>query len=198
MKFPGFDGLWNRNGISLAKIYIKEDQFSYDFRHDNHWLFYLFCGEIWGKENRLLIQVHRQFFHTSAACHHREGLNPCLEYSTSHLWRALSKHSFAILDAIRKRAVRLIDDSYFYSYGDPEMMYTNFGWVWTKGGYNFPIVVPPLVSFCFFTHLVVHIPSYHSALGTFSPWLPQGNIHFCSILYILIRPCWVCFWNPET
>ena len=34
---------------------------------------------------------------------------PCLEYG-SHLWRGASKHSLATLDAIQKRAIKLIGD----------------------------------------------------------------------------------------
>ena len=32
---------------------------------------------------------------------------------------------------------------YVYSSGGPQMMYTNVGRVWTKGGYNLQIVPPP-------------------------------------------------------
>ena len=41
---------------------------------------------------------------------YKAQIRPCLEY-VSHLWRGASKHSLATLDAIQKRAVRLIDDS---------------------------------------------------------------------------------------
>ena len=36
-------------------------------------------------------------------------ISPCLEYG-SHLWRGSSKHSLATLDAIQKRAIKLIGD----------------------------------------------------------------------------------------
>ena len=38
-----------------------------------------------------------------------QAIRPCLEYG-SHLWRGASKHSLATLDAIQKRAIKLIGD----------------------------------------------------------------------------------------
>ena len=40
---------------------------------------------------------------------YKAQIRPCLEYG-SHLWREPSKHSLATLDAIQKRAVKLIGD----------------------------------------------------------------------------------------
>ena len=41
---------------------------------------------------------------------YKAQLRPCLEYG-SHLCRGASKYSLATLDIIKKRAIRLIDDS---------------------------------------------------------------------------------------
>ena len=41
---------------------------------------------------------------------YKAQIRPCLEYCF-HLWRRASKYSLALLDAIQKRAVRLIDAS---------------------------------------------------------------------------------------
>ena len=40
---------------------------------------------------------------------YKAQIRPCLEYG-SHLWRGASKHSFATLNAIQKRAIKLIGD----------------------------------------------------------------------------------------
>ena len=40
---------------------------------------------------------------------YKAQIRPCLEYG-SHLWRGASKHSLATLDAIQKRAIKLIGD----------------------------------------------------------------------------------------
>ena len=41
---------------------------------------------------------------------YKAQIRPCLEYG-SHLWRGASKYSLATLDTIKKRAIRVIDDS---------------------------------------------------------------------------------------
>ena len=40
---------------------------------------------------------------------YKAQIRPCFEYG-SHLWREASKHSLATLDAIQKRAIKLIGD----------------------------------------------------------------------------------------
>ena len=40
---------------------------------------------------------------------YKAQIRPCLEYG-SHLWRGASKHSLATLDAIQKRAIKLLGD----------------------------------------------------------------------------------------
>ena len=40
---------------------------------------------------------------------YKAQFHPCLEYG-SHLWRGASKHSLVTLDAIQKRAIKLIGD----------------------------------------------------------------------------------------
>ena len=40
---------------------------------------------------------------------YKAQIRPCLEYG-SHLWRGASEHSLATLDAIQKRAIKLIED----------------------------------------------------------------------------------------
>ena len=49
------------------------------------------------------------FLFTQLLTLYKAQIRPCLEYC-SHLWRGASKHSLATLDAIQRRAIRLIGD----------------------------------------------------------------------------------------
>ena len=51
----------------------------------------------------------RYFTPSSLLTLYKAQILPCLEYG-SHLWRGASKHSLATLDAIQKRAIKLIGD----------------------------------------------------------------------------------------
>ena len=55
-------------------------------------------------------RTKRFFTPTQLLTLYKAQIRPCLEYC-SHLWRGVSKDSFNTLDAIQKRAIRLIGDS---------------------------------------------------------------------------------------
>ena len=57
----------------------------------------------------LLFRSRRYFTPSSLLRLYKAQIRPCLEYG-SHLWRGASKHSLATLDAIQKRAIKLIGD----------------------------------------------------------------------------------------
>ena len=57
----------------------------------------------------LLFRSRRYFTPSSLLTLYKAQIRPCLEYA-SHLWRGPSKHSLATLDAIQKRAIKLIGD----------------------------------------------------------------------------------------
>ena len=57
----------------------------------------------------LLFRSRRYFIPSSLLTLFKAQIRPCLEYG-SHLWRGASKHSLATLDAIQKRAIKLIGD----------------------------------------------------------------------------------------
>ena len=56
-----------------------------------------------------LFRTKRFFTPTQLLTLHKAQIRPCLEYC-SHLWRRASKHSLNTLDAIQRRAIRLIRD----------------------------------------------------------------------------------------
>ena len=58
----------------------------------------------------LLFRSRRYFTPSSLLTLYKAQIRLCLEYG-SHLWRGASKHSLATLDAIQKRAIKLIGDS---------------------------------------------------------------------------------------
>ena len=57
----------------------------------------------------LLFRSRRYFTPSSLLTLYKAQIRPCLEYG-NHLWRGASKHSLATLDAIQKRASKLIGD----------------------------------------------------------------------------------------
>ena len=57
----------------------------------------------------LLFRSRRCFTPSSLLTLYKAQIRPCLEYG-SHLWRGASKHYLATLDAIQKRAIKLIGD----------------------------------------------------------------------------------------
>ena len=57
----------------------------------------------------LLFRSRSYFTPSSLLTQYKAQIRPCLEYG-SHLWRGASKHSLAPLDAIQKRAIKLIGD----------------------------------------------------------------------------------------
>ena len=57
----------------------------------------------------LLFRSRRYFTLSSLLTLYKAQIRPCLEYGF-HLWRGASKHSLATLDAIQKRAIKLIGD----------------------------------------------------------------------------------------
>ena len=61
--------------------------------------------QAWG----LLFRSRRYFTPRSLLTLYKARIRPCLEYG-SHLWRGVSKHFLATLDAIQKRAIKLIGD----------------------------------------------------------------------------------------
>ena len=56
-----------------------------------------------------LFLTKRFFTPTQLLTLYKGQIRPCLEYC-SHFWRGASKHSLTILDAIQRRAIRLIGD----------------------------------------------------------------------------------------
>ena len=56
-----------------------------------------------------LFRTKRFFTHTQLLTLYKAQIHSCLEYC-SHLWRGASKHSLNTLDAIQRRAIRLIGD----------------------------------------------------------------------------------------
>ena len=57
----------------------------------------------------LLFRSRCVFTPSSLLTLYKAQIRPCLEYG-SHLWMGASKHSIATLDAIQKRAIKLIGD----------------------------------------------------------------------------------------
>ena len=57
----------------------------------------------------LLFRSRRYFTPSSLLTLYKAQIRRCLEYG-SHLWRGAPKHSLATLDAIQKRAIKLIGD----------------------------------------------------------------------------------------
>ena len=57
----------------------------------------------------LLFRSRRYFTLSSLLTLYKAQIRPCLEYG-SHMWRGAPKHSLATLDAIEKRAIKLIGD----------------------------------------------------------------------------------------
>ena len=57
----------------------------------------------------LLFRSRRYFTPSQLLTLYKAQIRPCLEYG-SHLWRGASNHSLATLDAIQKRAIKLIGD----------------------------------------------------------------------------------------
>ena len=57
----------------------------------------------------VLFRSRRYFTPSSLLTLYKAQIRPCLEYG-SHLWRGASNHSLATLDAIQKRAIKLIGD----------------------------------------------------------------------------------------
>ena len=58
----------------------------------------------------LLFRSRRYYTPSQLLILYKAQIRPCLEYG-SHLWRGASKHSLASLDAIQKRAIKLIEDA---------------------------------------------------------------------------------------
>ena len=56
-----------------------------------------------------LFRTKRFFTPTQLLTLYKAQIRPCLEYC-SHLWRGASKHSLNTLDAIQRRAIRLLGD----------------------------------------------------------------------------------------
>ena len=57
----------------------------------------------------LLFRSRRCYTPSQLLMLYKAQIRPCLEYG-SHLWRGASKHSLATLDAIQKRAIKLIGE----------------------------------------------------------------------------------------
>ena len=57
----------------------------------------------------LLFRSRRYYTPSQLLTLYKAQIRPCLVYG-SHLWRGASKHSLATLDAIQKRAIKLIGD----------------------------------------------------------------------------------------
>ena len=63
----------------------------------------------------LLFKSRRYFTTSQLLSLYKAPIRSCLEYC-SHLWREASKHSLVTMDAIQKRAIKLI--------GDPTLTYS--------------------------------------------------------------------------
>ena len=57
----------------------------------------------------LRFRTRRYYIPSQLLTLYKAQIRPCLEYG-SHLWRGASKHSLATLDAVQKRAIKLIGD----------------------------------------------------------------------------------------
>ena len=66
----------------------------------------------------LLVRSRHYFTPSSLLTLYKAQIGPCLKYG-SYLWRGASKHSLATMDAIQKRAIKLIGDPALTTHSTP-------------------------------------------------------------------------------
>ena len=173
------------------KCYIKTyGQRAFNFQHHSRvwpfleWPYHNHCEscsvQAWSPR--------RYFTPRSLLTLYKAQIRPCLEYG-SHLWRGAAKHSLATLDAIQKRAIKLI--------GDPALTHST-PWLTEEPFLPFP---------CTTDTIVVTVQSSWNQLSPLKPTLRETRgfqtLSTPSLLnWIKIEPTLspnlISLWLPET